>query len=172
MLKNFKGTEIRLLDLPRTSLTNYKKINYYIPIGISCTWKCKDCQNIHYKKFFEKCDQNHKSWMKNVKINTKTIITNYMKNSLVDSIVLSGLEPFDNFDDLKILINDFRTFFDDDIIIFSGYEDIEIDHKIEELEKYYNIYVKFGRYIPNRKKFFDKLLNVELASDNQYSKKL
>ena len=110
--------------------------------------------------------------MKNVKINTKTIITNYMKNSLVDSIVLSGLEPFDNFDDLKILINDFRTFFDDDIIIFSGYEDIEIDHKIEELEKYYNIYVKFGRYIPNRKKFFDKLLNVELASDNQYSKKL
>ena len=37
MLKNFNGMDIKLLDLPKTSLTNYKLINYYVPIGITCT---------------------------------------------------------------------------------------------------------------------------------------
>ena len=122
---------------------------------------------MEYKKYFELCDKNHESHMKNVTLSTKTIIERYMKNSLVESLVLSGLEPFDNFEDMKILIRDFRTFLDDDIVIFTGYDDIEIDDKIEELEIYNDIYVKFGRYIPNRNEIFDELLGTELASDNQ-----
>jgi hypothetical protein len=33
-----------------------------------------------------------------------------------------------------------------------------------------NIIVKFGRYRPNQEPHFDKVLGVELASDNQYAK--
>jgi hypothetical protein len=35
-----------------------------------------------------------------------------------------------------------------------------------------NIVIKFGRYRPGQQKHFDEVLGVELASDNQYAKRI
>ena len=32
-----------------------------------------------------------------------------------------------------------------------------------------NIYIKYGRFIPNKPSHYDELLGVNLASDNQYT---
>ena len=40
------------------------------------------------------------------------------------------------------------------------------------LKKFKNIIVKFGRYRPNFQKHFDEVLGVELASTNQYAKRI
>ena len=60
----------------------------------------------------------------------------------------------------------------DDIIIYTGYDKNEIEDQIMILKKYKNIIVKFGRYVPGQQAHFDKVLGVELASDNQYAEKI
>ena len=45
----------------------------------------------------------------------------------------------------------------------------EILSKIEDLLKFSNIIIKFGRYIPGQKPHYDEILGVNLASDNQYA---
>ena len=35
-----------------------------------------------------------------------------------------------------------------------------------------NIIIKFGRFIPNRPSRYDEVLGVELASDNQFAKRI
>ena len=58
----------------------------------------------------------------------------------------------------------------DDIIIYTGYNEEEISEYINILHNFSNIIVKFGRFIPNSLHKFDNILGVELASDNQYAK--
>ena len=42
--------------------------------------------------------------------------------------------------------------------------------KIALLSHYKNVIVKFGRFIPNQESHYDKILGVNLVSNNQYSK--
>jgi len=58
----------------------------------------------------------------------------------------------------------------DDIVLYTGYNEDEICDKIHLLSQYRNIIVKFGRFIPNQEKHYDEILGVELASPNQYAK--
>ena len=60
----------------------------------------------------------------------------------------------------------------DPIIIYTGYNKEEISIQIEHLKKFQNIYVKFGRYVPNQKEHYDEVLGVKLVSDNQYGEKI
>jgi hypothetical protein len=76
----------------------------------------------------------------------------------------------DSFDELLEFINEFRKVSNDDIVIYSGYNEDEIYNKTYLLSKYKNIIVKFGRFIPNQEKHYDEILGVELASPNQYAK--
>ena len=46
----------------------------------------------------------------------------------------------------------------DDIIVYTGYDKEEIPEHLMTLKKFKNIIVKFGRFIPNKKKHFDKVL--------------
>lgn len=57
-------------------------------------------------------------------------------------------------------------------IIYTGYYPDEISAEINELKRYKNVIVKFGRYIPNRKSVFDEVLGVTLASDNQWAERI
>ena len=69
----------------------------------------------------------------------------------------------------------FKQNHDDTIIIWTGYTEEECEdliYLIKEKMKYENIIIKFGRYIPNQKPHFDPVLGVNLASDNQYAKKI
>ena len=74
--------------------------------------------------------------------------------------------------DIKKIIELFRKHVDDDIVIYTGYTEKEIDKQIKELQVFKNIIIKVGRYLPNQNVHFDELLGVNLASDNQYAIKI
>ena len=150
-------------------LSGYKEENftdYYKPsmtIGFpSCTFKCgKWCQNYSLQN-------SNRIYIENSKI-----VDRYLHNSITKAIVFAGLEPFDSWQDLIDLIKLFREKTEDDIVIFTGYNEDEIKKDwINQLKKYPNIIIKFGRYIPNQEYHFDEILGINLASLNQYAKKI
>ena len=74
--------------------------------------------------------------------------------------------------DIIDFIKKFRKICDDEIIIYSGYTESELKDKIEILNQYPNIIIKFGRFIPHQKSHFDDTLGIYLASENQYAKQI
>jgi DNA gyrase/topoisomerase IV subunit B len=78
----------------------------------------------------------------------------------------------DSFGDLIEFVRLFREKSDDDIVIYTGYYKEEIEDYINQLKQYKNIIVKFGRYIPDEEKHRDSVLEVNLASNNQYAEKI
>ena len=105
-----------------------------------------------------------------------------MSNPITKAIVISGMEPFDTPELIYELVYTLRE--DgvmDDIVIYTGYTEYELtldDSGRQEvaaynwLKHYPNIYIKFGRYIPDQESHYDEVLGVKLASDNQYGKKV
>jgi len=146
----------------------YKKPCMFIGAP-TCTWKCAKeaglpctiCQNYPWSK--EPVQE----------IENSVIIKRYLSNRITKGVVFGGLEPMDNFVDLVQFIYDFRIVADcpDVIVIYTGYNQEE---KLDEVEflrkKYTNIIFKFGRYKPNYKPHYDKVLGIDLASPNQYGK--
>lgn len=152
---------MKIKGLISEDLVNYKKPSMTI-IFPYCTFKCGEgyCQNSELAK------------APIIEINVNNLVDRYINNPITEAVVMQGLEPFDSWDDLKSFIHELREYCNDDIVIYTGYDKNEIIEKINELSKYTNIIVKFGRYIPNQEKHFDDLLEVYLASNNQYAEKI
>lgn len=149
-----------------------------------------DCDCINYKDFcltlmFPYCDfkcdkingckvcQNSSLvYENNIELSNKKIYEYYISNPLTKAICCQGLEPLDSFDDLIDFIKYFRDRQNDPIIIYTGYNKEEVPDKLEELKKYSNIIVKWGRFILNQPFHYDEVLGVNLASSNQYGEKL
>ena len=132
----------------------------------SCTFKCeRECG----KKM---CQNSELTQAPNINVSTNSLIERYMNNPITQSVVCGGLEPMDSWEDLQCFIMNFRYWCDDDIVIYTGYTENEIQDKIDWLKVYEPIIIKFGRYIPNQQKHFDEVLGIELASDNQYGVKI
>lgn len=157
---------IKIRGLVDEDFVNYKKPAMFIAFPY-CTFKCDTecgysvCQN---SSLIENTNI--------INIDEQIIIDRYIKNPITHSIVISGLEPFDSFNELVILIRSFREKTLDDIVIYSGYNKEEITSYIEELKQFKNIVIKFGRFIPNQEKHYDEVLQVTLASPNQYGEKI
>ena len=100
------------------------------------------------------------------------IVSRYINSPITHAVVVGGLEPIDQFDELVDLIKAFRERTEDDIVIYTGYYKNEIEDKIEVLSRYKNIIVKFGRYIPNKEKVFDEVLGVYLANKEQHAERI
>ena len=98
------------------------------------------------------------------------IVRNYRFNDITKAVVFGGLEPFDSYEEMIDLIRHLREYTNDDIVIYTGYNEDEVD--LTELKNYPNIIIKFGRFIPNDEPRFDEVLGVELKSKNQYAKKI
>lgn len=100
----------------------------------------------------------------------------YLSNPLTNAIVIGGLEPFEQFDEVVRFLFKLREVFqcNDDVVIYTGYtkEECEQNGWLERLSNISNVTVKFGRYIPNRAGRYDDVLGVTLASDNQYAEKI
>lgn len=157
---------IKIRGLVDEDFVNYKKPAMFIAFPY-CTFKC-DAECGH-----SVCQNS--SLVENtniINIDEQIIIDRYIKNPITHSIVISGLEPFDSFNELVILIRSFREKTLDDIVIYSGYNKEEITSYIEELKQFKNIVIKFGRFIPNQEKHYDEVLQVTLASPNQYGEKI
>ena len=137
---------------------NYKKISMIIAFPF-CTFKCgKDL-----------CQNSPLALSPNIEVSIQSIVQRYLDDSITSAIVCQGLEPFDSWEDLYSLVKEFRQYTQDDIVIFTGYEEQEILQQTLTLAEFPNIIIKFGRYIPNQQKHYDDILGVKLASDNQYA---
>lgn len=152
-------------NIDECDFVNYKKISMFI-IFPFCTFKCD-------KEFGITLCQNW-SLVKepNLNISNEEIINRYMNNPITKSIVMGGLEPFESWEEMYSFIRDFRKVCDDDIVIYTGFNEDEILDKIYKLIEFKNIIIKFGRYKPNQEKHYDDVLGIKLASDNQYAKKI
>lgn len=144
---------------------NYKKPAMVIEMPY-CNFKCdresrcQVCQNSKLVSF------------PNIRIEDQELIARYASNPITEAIVFQGLEPFDSWEELIRFIFEFREEIDDDIVIYTGYNREEIENFLFDLQRFPNIIIKFGRFIPGRSEKFDDILGVELASDNQYGVKI
>ena len=144
---------------------NYKKPCMVIEFPY-CSFKCdKECGK-------QVCQNGALANSPNINIERMDLIDRYLKNDITQSIVMQGLEALDSWNDLIILIFLFRCYTNDDIVIYTGYNESEVSEKIEQLQYFKNIIIKFGRYIPNQQAHYDDILGVKLASQNQYAKKI
>ena len=152
---------MKIKGLISEDFVNYKKPAMTIMFPY-CTFKCGT----------EYCQNSPLSKAKDIEIDITDIVIRYLNNPITESVVMQGLEPFDSWDDLIEFVKQLRESTDDDIVIYTGYYKEEIADKIALLSKYKNIIIKYGRYIPDPKKHYDEVLEVYLASSNQYAERI
>lgn len=157
---------MKIINIIVEDFVNYKKPSIFIGFPC-CTFKCNKeagkvvCQNYHLMQ------------EKQIDISYEEIVKMYLENPLTSAIVFGGLEPFDTYEDVKNLIIEFRKHTNDEIVIYTGYNEDEVKNKTALLSKNFaNIIVKFGRFMPNTTQHFDEILGVKLFGDNQYAKKI
>lgn len=158
---------MRALTILDEDFTNYKVPAMFIGT-IQCGGKC--C----IEAGMPLCTCHNDQWRGRNPLNLSEdeLINRYFSNSLTSAIVFGGLEPFEQYDELKTFVDTFRAKSNDDIVIYTGYNKDEIESEIKELSEYPNIVVKFGRFVPNCEKVYDEILGVTLASDNQYAERI
>ena len=133
-----------------------------------CNWKCLKEQNLDIS-----ICQNSQLVLNNIiDIPTERLIKRYLNNPISNAVVIAGLEPMLQFNEVLEFIQEFREKSQDDIVIYTGYYENEVADKINLLKQYKNIIVKFGRFTPDNNKRYDDVLGVWLASDNQYAIKI
>lgn len=144
--------------------TNYKKPSMFIGT-VSCSGKCcveagiplSVCQNDGWRSRAPFVVQDTE------------ICIRYLSNPITEAIVIGGLEPFEQTDELVNLLRTLRTVFGcmDDVVIYTGYYEHEIASEIEMLRQFPNIILKTGRYLPEQQSHYDDVTGAWLASDNQ-----
>jgi len=154
-------------DIIFGDIVNYKKISMTVMMP-KCDFKCdRECgQSV--------CQNSSLVNLVGYEVDPDYIIKQYYtkQHGLMQALVFQGLEPFDTFDDLLEFITIFRNHYEDDIIIYTGYNEDEIKKETEILKTFKNIIIKFGRFVPNQESHYDDILGVKLSSPNQYAKKI
>lgn len=144
---------------------NYKKPSMYIAFP-NCSFKCDREAGCAI------CQNSALANEKDIDISLIEIVSRYVKNPITKALVFGGLEPFDSMIDLFAIIIELRNYTNDDVVIYTGYTEQEIERYVNKLKQYKNIIIKFGRFIPNQEKHYDEVLGVELASPNQYARRV
>lgn len=158
---------MRIKGLIDESFVDYKKPSMYIAFPF-CDWKCERDAGCAI------CQNSQLAHEPIIEISELAIISRYVKNPITKAIVMSGLEPLNSIDELYSLCYELRKYTNDDIIIYTGYTEEEFK-QMTNIHRFYNIpniIIKFGRFIPNQEKHYDEILGVELASPNQYARRI
>lgn len=159
---------MKLRGIVFEDFSNYKKPSLFL-VSSLCDWKCckeagvpiSVCQNSELMKSEVKDYTN------------ESIYAAYCFNNISQAIVIGGLEPMLQFEEVVSLIKYFReNRCIDPFIIYTGFNKMEVLSKVERLKEFPNIIVKFGRYVDKAKPIYDEILGVTLASDNQYAEKI
>ena len=156
---------MRIKGINFEDFVNYKKPSMFIAFP-RCSFKCDKeygravCQNSALAK------------EKTIEISIHSVVERYRNNRITQAVVLGGLEPFDDWEQVQSFVDLFRFWSEDDIVIYTGYKEEEIQDKINWLKRYKNIIIKFGRFIPDQENHFDEILGIKLSSPNQYARKL
>lgn len=157
---------MKIKGLIDEDFVNYKKPSMFICTP-HCSFKCdRECGS-------PICQNSKLANAPIIDIDDDEIIQRFISNPISEAIVMGGLEPFDDFNEIFSFILDFRSYSNADVVIYTGYYPDEIPCYIEKLsDNFKNIIIKFGRFLPNQTPHYDNVLGVELASDNQYGIKL
>lgn len=158
---------MRIKDLMDENFQDYKRTSMFICTAF-CDGKC-------YKELGLDCSicQNSKILSQPIfDLPDEKIVQRYINNPITKAIVIGGLEPFEQYEELFNLISKFREKTNDDIIIYTGFYKSEIENQVEELKQFSNIIIKFGRYVPNKEPKYDPVLEIILANPEQYAEKI
>lgn len=150
-------------------ITDEGFVNYKVPYMFISTSKCSfKCEK---ESGVSCCQNSHLARGTTYDVDDAELIVRYLADPITKAIVLGGLEPFDQWSELWNFIARLRLEYEckDDVVIYTGYNRDEIEGECMMLMQFPNIVVKFGRYKPNMKPVFDKVLGVTLASENQYA---
>lgn len=160
---------MRVKQIIYEDMVNYKKPSMFIGT-MSCNGKCCIEANIPLSM----CQNDSLRNAPITQINDMLLIEKYLGNPITKAIVIGGLEPFEQFNELFWFLFVLRNVYmcNDDVVIYTGYYENELASQIDYLKAFPNIIIKFGRYIPDNNPYYDELLGVELASDNQYAKQI
>lgn len=158
---------MKIIGITEEDFVNYKSPCMYICLPY-CTFKCDKESGGCY------CQNSALSQRTPMDVPISLILDKYVSNMITRGICLSGLEPFEQYEDVKELIRMLRQDYqcNDPVIIYTGFNKEEILDYINELSQFENIIVKFGRFIPNDEKRYDDVLGICLASKNQYAEKI
>lgn len=159
---------MRLTSIVMEDFVNYKRPSLFLGTCF-CDWKCCReqgldvgvCQNAPLAKspFF--------------RLPAETIYDLFISDDITEAIVIGGLEPMLQIDELVYLIYTFRDRGQTcPFVIYTGYYPHEIESQLKSLKRFKNIIVKYGRYIPDDDERYDEVLGVMLASSNQYAEVL
>jgi len=147
---------------------NYMKPSMMIAT-CKCNWKCCVEQGLDISI----CQNSSIAQQKDIDIPVNEIFNRYISNPITKAVVIGGLEPILQFNEVLELIKYFREQkCNDNIVIYTGYYPNEIETQIKQLKEFKNIIVKFGRFIPNSEKRYDEILGITLASKNQYAERI
>ena len=154
---------MHLIDFVEEDIVNYKKTSMFLAT-CTCSFKCG----------IENCQNRELANLKNIGVKDEDIIERYLANDMTEAIVIGGLEPFDQFEELINFCKTLNRYHvEDDLVIYTGYEREEIDSQVEQLVALNadrDLIIKFGRYDPTKAtEKFNHTLGVKLASYNQYT---
>ena len=150
---------------------NYKKPSMYIAFP-RCDFKCDREAGCSI------CQNSSLAHEPDIEIDVEVLVKRYISNPITKAIVFAGLEPLSSPAILYNLIKAFRKVTTDDIVIYTGFKECELNNLLaykkflEAFQEFPNIIIKFGRFIPNQEKHYDETLGVQLASPNQYAKRI
>ena len=160
--------EIILKDIKMEVFQDYKKPSMLLSTAY-CTWKCCTEHGLDISV----CQNSELAKQRNHVYKFDMIYNMYQKNGITKAIIIAGLEPMLQFQEVISLIDYFRSRNSNDtFVIYTGYNKEELVEQIEELKKYPNIVVKYGRYVPDSESRYDEVLGITLASSNQYAEQI
>lgn len=160
---------IRVKDVVYENFQDYKKTSMMLATCF-CDWKCLIEKGLDINI----CQNSAISKQDNITLNINNLIEAYLKNPITNAIVIGGLEPLKQFDEVLKFIHILRNTYEcnDDVVIYTGYYPNEIQDELNKLIQCQNIIVKFGRFEINSEKIFDDVLGVCLNSSNQWADKI
>lgn len=141
-------------------------VNYKLPSMFIATSKCSFKCDAECGKAV--CQNLPLATAPVIDVSCKELVDRYIRNDISKAVCFGGLEPFDDVTDLMAFIREFRSRCDDDIVIYTGYYENEIQSYIDKLKAMTNnVIIKFGRFVPDQQSHYDEALGVKLASNNQ-----
>ena len=164
---------MKLKALVDEDFVNYKKPSMFIGTA-QCDWKCCTEQGMDISM----CQNSALAEAKTLDVPIDEIVYRYVDNPITQAIVIGGLEPMLQSEDIINLISSLRLQYEvyDDIVIYTGYNKNEIPQDVVKslhgLANQGDIIIKYGRYVPNQEPHYDEVLGVYLASDNQYAERI
>lgn len=156
---------MRVKNIIVEDFCNYKLPSMFI-VSSECDFKC--CTEAGCG--IELCQNSSIISLPIKNIDDEYIYRRFIDNKITKAVVIGGLEPMLQIDEVIHLLSVFRDHRDNhDFVIYTGYYPNEIKNEIHKLCYYDNVIIKFGRYIPNKPSCFDDILGITLASNNQFA---